>query len=55
MYLDPGFGSMIIQFIIAGIAACGMYAVIFRKKIMDFFSRKRGVTPEAGAEDKTEE
>ena len=53
MYLDPGFGSMIIQFIIAGIAACGMYAVIFRKKIKDFFLRKRGGKP--GAEGKAEE
>lgn len=55
MYLDPGFGSMIIQFIVAGIAAVGMYAVIFRNKIKNFFSRKRGETPVVEADEGKEE
>ncbi len=55
MYLDPGFGSMIIQFIVAGIAAVGMYAVIFRSKIKDFFARKRGDKPETKAHETTSE
>ena len=40
MYLDPGFGSMIIQWIIAGIAIIGSYLFIIRKKIMGIFSKK---------------
>lgn len=41
MYLDPGFGSMIIQVIIAFIAAFGAYIVIIRKKIYSFVFRKK--------------
>ncbi len=41
MYLDPGFGRMIIQFLVAAIAACGAYAVIFRRRIKEFFVRRK--------------
>ena len=41
MYLDPGFGSMIIQMVIAGIAVAGAYFFVVRTKIGAFFSRKR--------------
>ena len=41
MYLDPGFGSMIVQIVIAAIAVCGGYLVIFRKKIAAFFRKNK--------------
>ncbi|MGI6172964.1 MAG: hypothetical protein ACOYI8_03590 [Christensenellales bacterium] len=41
MYLDPGFGSMIVQFVIAAIAVCGGYLVIFRKKVAAFFRKNK--------------
>ncbi len=37
MYLDPGFGSMLIQAVIAVIAAGGAYLLMFRKRIGGFF------------------
>ncbi|GHT87804.1 hypothetical protein FACS1894137_15510 [Spirochaetia bacterium] len=37
MYLDPGFGSMVIQLVIAGIAAAGSFLYLFRQKIKEFF------------------
>jgi hypothetical protein len=33
MYLDPGFGSMVIQMVIAGAAALGAGLFMFRQKI----------------------
>jgi hypothetical protein len=42
MYTDPGFGSMIIQFVIAAIAASGAYFYIARKRIKAFIDKKRG-------------
>ena len=42
MYLDPGFGSMLIQAIIAAIAAGGAYLLIFRKRIVSFFKGRSG-------------
>lgn len=41
MYLDPGFGSMIIQVIVAAFAACGMCLAIFRNRIKALFQRKK--------------
>lgn len=41
MYLDPGFGSMIIQVIIAFFAAFGAYLVLIRKKIVSTFIKKK--------------
>ena len=37
MYLDPGFGSMVIQALIATIAAAAAMIGIFRVKIKTFF------------------
>ena len=42
MYLDPGFGSMLIQAVVAVIAAGGAYLLLFRKNIQNFFKKKRG-------------
>ena len=41
MYLDPGFGSMIIQMIVAGIAAAAAFIFIARKKISGFFRKDK--------------
>ena len=49
MYLDPGFGSMLIQVIVAVIAAGGAYLLIFRKSIVSFFQKLRGKKPNVAA------
>lgn len=41
MYLDPGFGSMIIQLIVGAAAAIGVFFFAFKNKIKDFFSKKK--------------
>jgi len=41
MYIDPGLGSMLIQFAIGSIAALGVMFGIFRTKIKMFFSRNK--------------
>jgi len=42
MYLDPGFGSMLIQMVIASIAAAAVGLGLFRQRIKAFFSKKKG-------------
>ena len=39
-YLDPGMGSMLLQGIIAVIAATGLTLKIYWQKIKDFFKNK---------------
>ena len=39
MYLDPGFGSMVIQILIAGVATIGASLYLFRQKIKTFFTK----------------
>ncbi len=52
MYLDPGFGSMIIQGIIAVIAGTGAYLILMRKRIAAFFNcRKAGGSVEKANEE----
>lgn len=41
MYLDPGFGSMVIQVIIAFFAAIGAYLVLIRKKVASILFRNK--------------
>ena len=41
MYLDPGFGSMLIQALIAGFAAVVVLFGIYRQKVRAFFSRNK--------------
>jgi hypothetical protein len=48
MYLDPGFGSMVIQGIIAGIAMGGVVLFSIRNKIIAFFQRNKA-KPETAA------
>jgi hypothetical protein len=52
MYLDPGFGSMIIQGIIALIAGAGAYLIIIRKKIAALIRNRRS---EKAQESETED
>jgi hypothetical protein len=47
MYLDPGFGSMLIQLLIATLAGLVAAFGIFRKRIVAFFRRKKGGEAEA--------
>ena len=39
MYLDPGFGSMLIQVLVASLAAAGAMVGIFWSKIKSLFTR----------------
>lgn len=41
MYIDPNFGSMIIQLIVALIAGCGAYIIMARKKLSMIVSSKK--------------
>ena len=38
MYLDPGFGSMVIQLVIGGAAAMGAGFFMFRQRIAEVFN-----------------
>ena len=49
MYLDPGFGSMVVQIVLAGLAVCGVFLFRIRAKIAALFSRK----PKQADEDET--
>ena len=41
MYLDPGFGGMLIQVVVALVAALGAIVFSMRKKIKTFFSKNK--------------
>jgi hypothetical protein len=41
MYLDPGFGSMLIQALIGFIAVAGSSLYLFRQKIKTFFLNRK--------------
>lgn len=41
MYLDPGFGSMLIQLLVAGFAVLGGFFVAFRRKLKKYFKKGR--------------
>ncbi|MCL2818617.1 MAG: hypothetical protein FWD41_02680 [Actinomycetia bacterium] len=43
MYLDPGFGGMLIQVLIALVAAGGALAFLMRKNIAKLFSKDKAV------------
>jgi hypothetical protein len=48
MYLDPGFGSMVIQLVIGSIAAGGTFLFLFREKIKKLF----GISAQETVEEK---
>jgi len=41
MYLDPGFGSMVIQVVVAAIATCGVAVFILTSKIKKIFKKRK--------------
>lgn len=55
MYLDPGFGSMLIQGIVAALAAGGAYLILMRKRIVAFFQSRKAVKNAAKNEQNTAE
>ena len=40
MYFDPGFGSIIIQLVVAGIAAAGTVWVVMKARVKGWFGKK---------------
>lgn len=55
MYLDPGFGSMIIQLLVAGFAVLSGFFVVFRKKLKNHFHKGQAMEDEQPLEDETAE
>jgi len=49
MYLDPGFGSMVIQAFIGLAAVAGSSFFLFRQKIKAFFCRSKNGGAASGA------
>ncbi|MDR1683030.1 MAG: hypothetical protein LBS25_06550 [Candidatus Symbiothrix sp.] len=47
MYLDPGFGSMLIQDVVAHVAAGGVLIFSLRKKLSGLFKKKHDKDAEA--------
>jgi len=45
MYLDPGFGSMVIQLLVSGVAFAGVLLVSFRYKVQSVWRKLRGLPP----------
>ena len=59
MYLDPGFGGMLVQIIVAVVAAGGATMFAFRKKLRAAFSKDKGegqasTPPKAGQDSEGE-
>ena len=47
MYLDPSFGGMLVQIIVALIAGGGAVLFGFRRQISKFFKKDKGVAQKA--------
>jgi hypothetical protein len=45
MYLDPSFGGMLIQIIVAIVAGSGAIIFGMRRKIIAFFKKNKNATP----------
>lgn len=41
MYFDPGFGSMVIQIIVASVAGIGAYLLAFKSKFSGMFNKNK--------------
>lgn len=52
MYLDPGFGSMIFQLIVALIAGLGAYLALAKKKAISLFNKKNKTNMEDSNEER---
>jgi len=55
LYIDPGFGSMVIQVIIGAIAAGSAALYMFRQKVAKFFGRSTKTDSVEDAETETEQ
>lgn len=53
MYLDPGFGSMIIQLVVALFAGAGAILLVAKNKVKNIFKKKdkNEQTPEENSDD----
>ena len=51
MYLDPGFGSMVVQVVVACIAAAGAVLFMVRSRIKAFFQKGKAKDTDKSAED----
>lgn len=50
-YLDPGTGSMVVQAVIAALAAAGVALSVFRRKLRSFIARIFGKAKHSNDED----
>ena len=41
MYLDPGFGSMVLQLVLAGLLGAGVLIRVFWKRIKHFLQKNK--------------
>lgn len=53
MYLDPGFGSMLIQFLVAGVATAGAVLFMLKGKLQALFHKKGAQGDEEADETET--
>ncbi len=44
MYLDPGFGSMVLQLVLAGLLGVGVVIRVFWKNIKGIFSKNKSTS-----------
>lgn len=54
MYFDPGTGSLIIQVLVAALAAAGAMVLAFKTRIKGWFSKKTHATTEIQKTDPVE-
>ena len=54
MYLDPGFGGMLVQVLVAIVAVGGATVFTFKKRIKEFFTKKKSNDPNANVVETTE-
>jgi hypothetical protein len=55
LYLDPGSGSILIQFLIAAVAAAGIFFATSWRRIKKIFHRKSGESDAAREEDEDDD
>lgn len=51
MYFDPGFGSIIIQVVLAVIAATGVVWLTMKKRLKSLFSKKKNTDDDPEEQD----
>ena len=48
MYFDPGLGSMIIQIVVAGIAAAGIAVGVMKARVKGWFCKRKNPDKQSG-------